>query len=274
LNIFIKAIPYTFRSTSTFPPIEFYRVVKVQKEKDCDIKRLFHIPYNLRSKISTSRYSIAGYPCLYLGTSLDLCCEELNVKPLKSEAFVSKLTFKHIVPNTIKVIDLAIKPQDFLNFGKSFGMVDYKKRRFVRLGHLTPDEIFVHYLLWYPLLAACSYIRNDRTANFSAEYIVSQVLMQWLSNYNKQFKNELFGLRYFSCASKSASEKGFNYVFPTSGKSISSDLRFCPILSQCFELTKPRDLRKYRSLEELEQDLDNDKELFSIYDYLPLYIDE
>lgn len=38
--------------------------------------RVLHTPYNLRSKVSTSRYSIAGYPSLYLGTSLQLCCKE------------------------------------------------------------------------------------------------------------------------------------------------------------------------------------------------------
>lgn len=49
-------------------PLKLFRVVGVDDIKTYSRSRVFHTPYNLRSKVSTSRYSIAGYPSLYLGT--------------------------------------------------------------------------------------------------------------------------------------------------------------------------------------------------------------
>lgn len=60
-------------------PLRLFRIVGISDHEPQDRARVFHTPYNLRSKVSTNRYSIAGYPCLYLGTSLKLCCEEANV---------------------------------------------------------------------------------------------------------------------------------------------------------------------------------------------------
>lgn len=36
-------------------------------------KDIFHIPFNQRHLVSAQRYSVAGLPCLYLGTSLYIC---------------------------------------------------------------------------------------------------------------------------------------------------------------------------------------------------------
>lgn len=41
-------------------------------------KDLFHVPSYARSMISTCRYSIAGYPSLYLTTSIELGMEEIG----------------------------------------------------------------------------------------------------------------------------------------------------------------------------------------------------
>ena len=54
--------------------LNLFRVVSVQDNKPYTRTRVFHTPYTMRSKVSTSRYSIAGYPSLYLGTTLSLCC--------------------------------------------------------------------------------------------------------------------------------------------------------------------------------------------------------
>ena len=55
-----------------------YRAVDVKDKAVHDRKRVFHVPFNLRSKMSTTRYSIPGYPALYLGTSIALNCEEIH----------------------------------------------------------------------------------------------------------------------------------------------------------------------------------------------------
>src|ERR1035437_2867592 len=42
-------------------------------------KEMFHVPFEKRGFVSTNRFSISGFPCLYLGRSLQVCYEELNI---------------------------------------------------------------------------------------------------------------------------------------------------------------------------------------------------
>ena len=58
--------------------LKLYRMRSVDEVKEYEIEDIFHIPYNLRAKISSNRYSISGYPSLYLSTSLELCKQELK----------------------------------------------------------------------------------------------------------------------------------------------------------------------------------------------------
>src|SRR5580658_2527030 len=43
--------------------------------------RIFHPPFEMRHKVGRHRYGIAGFPCLYLGDSLELCVSELRTPP-------------------------------------------------------------------------------------------------------------------------------------------------------------------------------------------------
>ncbi len=56
----------------------FYRI-RIKKENyGLNRKDLFHIPFELRGKVNTQRYSIPGFPSLYLGRTIYVCWEELN----------------------------------------------------------------------------------------------------------------------------------------------------------------------------------------------------
>ena len=84
---------------------------------------------------------------------------------------------------------------------------------------LENSSVRAAYLLWYPLIAARSYISVSKKDPFAAEYIIPQLLMQWVRceigsqpGIEDEY-NQLIGIRYFSCASQKASETGFNYVF-------------------------------------------------------------
>ena len=60
--------------------------------------------------------------------------------------------------------------------------------------------------------------------------------MQWvrseISSKEDEDYDNLIGIRYFSCASVKASDMGFNYVFPTSGRQKSSGLPYCAVLTK------------------------------------------
>lgn len=248
-------------------PLRLFRVVNVNEDTVFPRSRVFHTPYNLRSKVSTCRYSIAGYPSLYLGTSVELCLNELKCNPQTKISLCSRFQLdRNLTKNEyeINVIELAIKPQDFFNYSGENNIVN--RGRYIRGGLLLDSEVRKSYLMWYPLIAACSFIRAYKSDPFAPEYVIPQLLMQWLRNWNKD-NHKLFGLRYFSCASKRASERGFNYVFPTSGEEHGMIKNYCAVLVDSFKTSLPTFIHEYDSVAECENYLNrlSDADMDYIY---------
>ena len=258
LKVYDKSIDKLFWS-QTNDPLKLFRVRAVKSNKKFLRRELFHIPYNQRSIVSTNRYGISGYPCLYLGTSLEQCCNEIYAKPEEVSIVVSAYILEQNIKRTrlnIKVIELGIKPQDFR----------HKKARTETIGHdqiskrIIPYELLqldttkTSYLLWYPLIAACSFIQANKKDPFVAEFIIPQLLMQWVRSKMAQEK-ELYGIQHFSCASVKASDMGYTYVFPTSGEKDSDQFPYCPILTKAFLSTEPVYIREYKNIIECEKKL-------------------
>lgn len=216
-----------------------FRVVSVDNNKPYQRTRLFHTPFNLRSKVSTSRYSIASYPSLYSGTSLALCCEEIHSNPYQSFTLASMFKLERTIEYTstnIRVIELGVEPQDFIN-------IEYDneiRERCIPRRLLEDENIKSSYLIWYPLIASCSYIRTNKKDPF-AQYIIPRLLMQWVCNEIRTDNeyDRLVGIRYFSFASVKSSDMGFNYVFLMSGQPKFAELPYCSVLSKAFRLTNP-----------------------------------
>ena len=262
LRVYQKSIFEDFRAFKDFyqNDLNLFRVARVSDNKPYTRCRVFHTPFNLRSKVSTCRYSIAGYPSLYLGTSLELCCAELNINPFNDLALASLFRFERsieMINTNIRVIELGIKPQDFLDIRS--------ENKNYNTDLLDSSSVKSAYLLWYPLIAACSFIRTNKNDPFAAEYIIPQLLMQWVRNEldtdDKHNIDQLLGIRYFSCASIKASNLGFNYVFPTSGKQKTKDLPYCSVLTKAFRLSNPVYLHEYDSLYSSEDHLKNSRDV-------------
>lgn len=243
-------------------PLKLFRVVKVPDNCLYQRERVFHVPLTQRAKVSAARFSISGYPCLYLSTSIKLCKEEIQPSGKDSSLLIaSAFQIDRSIEQSgvnLKVIELAIKPEDFrpikCSYNDSF------------VSSLTPHQmenltIQSNYLLWYPLIAACSFIRTNKKLPFAAEYIIPQLLMQWvrseLENNSDGNEQLLYGIRYFSCSSNRASSLGYNYVFPTSGMRGSNNSKYCPVLTKAFRLTLPRYIHEYDNEEAMEHELVN-----------------
>lgn len=217
-------------------PLHLYRVRAIAENRTYKRHEIFHTPYHLREKVATCRYSISGFPSLYMGTSLALCVEESIQKSARlfiGSRFQLNRSTRDNGNINIQVMDLSIKPQDFLKGLDVVGNI---------LSNQGGTDLMNRYLYWYPLIAACSFIRKSKSDPFSPEYIIPQLLMQWVREQNEKSSphKELIGIRYFSCASRKAAELGFNYVFPVSGKSEESlDNHYCSVLANAFKLTKP-----------------------------------
>ncbi len=183
LRIYQKSVTEQFEDRWNYrnndDSLKLFHVTSVSNNRPYGRGRVFHTPYNLRSKVSTCRYSIAGYPSLYLGTSLDLCREEIHLNPHQDFALASIFKLERTVEyssTNIQVVELGVKPQDFLN------IEHYNERYERRINNSLLENASVRaaYLLWYPLIAACSYIRVNKKDPFAAEYIIPQLLMQWV----------------------------------------------------------------------------------------------
>ncbi len=127
----------------------FYRVRKDNGKPISAGKELFHVPFELRKLCGTYRYSILGYPSLYLAERLSIAKLETDIpggKPYYAACFKSK--------RELRFIDLAL--------GASF------------------ETIWDKYclLVFYPLIMACGLKVKDPDAPFKPEYVLPQVMAQ------------------------------------------------------------------------------------------------
>lgn len=129
----------------------WYRMRKQDEdERVFPAKKMFHIPFNLRSKVSLARYSISGYPCLYISRSVWATWEEMH-EPKLSDFAVSRLELQ-----------------------RSFNVLDLR----VPVWRENIDEQrLLCQLYTIPLVIACSIKVKYPKDNFKPEYIIPQLVM-------------------------------------------------------------------------------------------------
>lgn len=204
-------------------------------------KDIFHIPFTHRHLVKAQRYSVAGLPCLYLGTSLYICWREMD-KPDFDKLYISAFITASDDDNSL-----------LLNLSADF---IYKiSLRFRKKGEPTPTEEYsvdtmLSYLTLWPLIIACNYLKEHSDASFMQEYIVPNLLMQWISRDINS--NNIIGIAYRSTKllANTDSEKGINIVIPP--KVRYEDMKgyeFCPELSELFEFTPPVSWQILKSLD-------------------------
>ena len=237
--------------------LHLFRVREVNDGSIYKRKDIFHVPISARSKISTCRYSIAGFPSLYLSTSIKLALEETNCNRKKAIVSRYKLIRAQRTVN-IQVLELGIKPQDFIQRNNETQAIPERIKNSSL--DLYSWDVRSAYLKWYPLIAACSFIRANRNDPFASEYIIPQLLMQWVRSAIDN--RSMMGIRYFSCASIKASDMGFDYVFPVNNWEYEG--KYCSVLRDSFKLTDPVYIRDYPRIEECERDLLEDIDLKQI----------
>lgn len=228
-----------------------YRVRKSEKflEKRND---LFHIPFKLRHLVSAQRYSVAGLPCLYLGTSLYICWQEMG-KPDFDKLYISAFKSKQN-DNDRLILNFA---SELINSPLSLRKDD--------IFYNTPEEKIISYLCLWPLIIACNYIKNQPDAAFNQEYIIPNILMQWIS---RKEKSPIVGIAYRSTKITSIkhSDLAINVVIPPKAtyKQMSNN-SYCPTLSNTFSITKPI---SWQLLKTLDYPLINDDEAEKAIEHL------
>lgn len=181
----------------------YYRIRAINDSNPFPLERkeLFHIPFNKNYLVGTERYSMPGHPCLYLASQAELCWYECG-KPQKFA--ISKFDIPQSENNYMKFIDFSEKlmplMHSFVSWFQNIKDIDQVRKYFLK------------YICTYPLRAACSIAVEHPGSKFIEEYIIPQLLLQWVLN-DKDFD----GIRYESCSASDAVKilGGHNVVLVT-----------------------------------------------------------
>lgn len=174
------------RYSGAFQREEYYRIRGICEDNGFPLERkeLFHIPHHKNFLVGTERYSMPGHPCLYLASQAELAWYECG-KPTKFA--IAKFDIPQEENNYLKFIDFSEKLMPL-------------KHSFFCWFHNEKDEIedirkyLLKYLYTYPLRAACSVTVEHPRSKFIEEYVMPQLLLQWVVK-DKDFD----GIRYESC---------------------------------------------------------------------------
>lgn len=185
----------------------YYRVRTRKTESDFDLtrKELFHIPYDKRECASAMRFSVKGYPCLYLSSQYEMCWAECR-KPLKFA--LAAVDVPQTRDDMVKLVDIA---EAMIPLAHSFICWFYNEKN----NEVELDKIrryLEKQLVTYPLRAACSVMVTNHSSSARSEYIIPQILMQWL-----QISDQFDGVRYETAVdySEMRSAGGHNIAFVT-----------------------------------------------------------
>jgi hypothetical protein len=137
----------------------FYRARKPDSTRITDRKDMFHVPFESRENVTTQRFSVPGFPCLYLSNSPYVCWEELRKPPI-DKMMVSRFKLENI---RMKFLDLSLTPRALirtLEHTTSTQILFSKKGEKIELppvGSLDSwDKGTLNYVMRWPLIASCS----------------------------------------------------------------------------------------------------------------------
>ncbi len=136
---------------------------------------LFHVPFEKRHLIGNNRFSLSGLPCLYFGSSIYGCWEEMN-RPNLDYCFTSRfdLTGHHF-------IDLSRNSNDISTSLKKVYESLKESNEILPEDSVKSFEYLIDdYLRIWPIIFCSSIKTVHHSAVFKPEYIFPQLLLEWL----------------------------------------------------------------------------------------------
>ena len=196
---------------------DWFRARKLTSIQSYEPKDMFHIPFEKRSEVVNYRFSITGYPCLYLGSSILSCWEEMHCPSLDDFA-VSRVNLTKGCE--IQTLDIRLPDESADNSA----LTDSDKR----------EENLMRLKTW-PLIIACAIKTINPDSCFKYEYIHPQLLMLAM----KETYKDLFGIMYtsthFDNAWSVSMDKYTNVAIPV--KKIQTK-GYCDALKRYFRLSR------------------------------------
>jgi hypothetical protein len=190
--------------------------LRVNGKKELHREDMFHVPFEKREFISMQRYNIPGLPCLYLGNSISVCWEEMQ-RPDIETIHVSKY---ELDAHDLHFLDISMTP---------YFLIDKIQENKENL------PLVMAFLTTWPLVAACSVNVLNNNAAFNPEYIIPQLLLQWVRQEKK-----IDGIKYICTRIKedfkNRPKTSINYVIPCTEM---AEQGFCKFLAEKVRLTEP-----------------------------------
>lgn len=199
--------------------VYFYRIRENGSYNLYTQREMFHIPFEMRGKASNQRFSLAGYPCLYLGRSIYGCWKETQR------------------PNIDKFNVVALRSI------KEFNMLSLTIPNIQ-----TESDLTYNYLMSLPLRLACSLVANSKDDPFKPEYIIPQLVLNCVVKKMKsgdEKDKDYDGIQYTSTIFGSANDRFknetllTNYVLPIKE---SNKIGLCSELTTFFEMSEVKSL--------------------------------
>ena len=186
----------------------FYRVRGVNEKNEyieSNPDELFHIPLTKKSLTNNERFSLAGFPSLYLSSMLPLAWQESGYpqRYYYSEYQYLKLSdSKRNLDEELKILALYSPKEIYIRgVAEKYNDFDFWLNSIYRC------------LMMYPLVMACSFVNHSGKGAYKQEYVIPQMLMQWVLR-NKEIVQ---GISYFTCVDISMMQReycAYNVVIP------------------------------------------------------------
>lgn len=159
---------------------KFYRARILDGKHKFQKHDFFHIPFERRTQVSSQRYSFPGLPCLYVGTSMDICFQELDCD--KHDAAIAEIR---------------------LHRDKFCRVLDLTKIFNVQMELMNTIEQ-MNFLKLFPLVFLCSTeILQSKTSNlaepkFRPDYVIPQLLLEYILDRTTWDEFPIIGIKYYS----------------------------------------------------------------------------
>lgn len=150
---------------------------------------LFHIKKEIRNRIGAYRYSIAGYPCLYLSSNRELAWFECGM-PKQFSFCQFRITEEG--EDALELVDFSYRPIEVLS-SVSVWILNANRKDKSEEEKVIYYDFLIKYIITYPLAAACSVKVKDRGNKYVEEYIFPQLFMSWIRE-----RDDIDGVRYKS----------------------------------------------------------------------------
>lgn len=159
---------------------KFYRARKFDGKRKFQKDDFFHIPFERRTQVSSQRYSFPGLPCLYVGSSMDVCFQELDCD--RHDAAIAEIR---------------------LHRNKLCRVLDLTKIFNVRMELMNTIEQ-MNFLKLFPLVFLCSTeilpnkASNLKEPKFRPDYVIPQLLLEYILDRTTWDEFPIIGIKYYS----------------------------------------------------------------------------